>query len=1063
MSFNTGFKKGLHISEKEYHHFDEYWQLLSWLGHQTGANPRRLNSCGINSKLPRWEGRFDCQAEEQRGSLSIASDFLTIHPSERFRTGFLQSLKSSQASWSMTPRGALNVQKLLANKPCFANPSPLEHEKKQSILFHDWSALGWDINRSTQVIRLADDLLQEGYPLYAFHAGELVKVKSGAALVDLLKQNNAPYSDDELVFAAGKKKISRDMLHIINYHQLNTFIDGSEAQDKTIETGYWWHNLKPSQRDALLFSLKNAKPPFDSINCTIFPDDIRMTRELGALLNISNITWHVREVNLSPRDLDILVGEEKLIRRDIVLDEKDFAGIKSLTVHHCNETLTLANGLPALLKKFTAIKHLGLEKAQNTACLRSINFELPCETLNLDGSDIDNQTLENLLRITPNLKHLALENCKGLDRASLDYRGFKGLQSLSLNTIPNLEVLKNSANQLKILNIMALDKTISLSSISLKNIERLTLRGQVDASELEALLKDMPKLVSLDLNGLEINGSLSVELSLPQLQDLNLECSEITSKGLSNLLSNSPMLKKLNLCNCRNILKGDITCGSLPMLEDLDLSFSAIPTRSLANLLRNSPKLKNLDLGVCRHIEDEIPCVSLPELEDLHLNSTDITGRSLANLLSNSPKLKNLNLSSCNEIKGDIPCVSLPALEDLRIVNSQVTSLSLANLLSNSPKLKKLDLRGCSGLYDDIPRLSLPELEDLSLNSSTNMSGSLAKRLVNSPKLKRINLDHCQHILHGDIHSAQNELTIDADTSLQKNKALRAKKIFYPLTPGTREPAVSSYRLNVFDELLLSEAPCRINQAFRLINNSNQQQFQETNYRRLQKWSAPPQSSSPMPQYLGTQELTLDTSWQPLASLHPDDTLTDVYTEPSDADITIKYSPKDCRYFIKTTGETPCVRVHFVLSQKEPRPLPTLPEKISSLFNEIKDYGCGELEKAGENWNGKNYLDAIRLQKKGACRHRAVAFKAAMTEYNPNIPVRLITNEVHAFAEVMIDDCWLRMDLGGYPADLLIEEQLQPESESETMTTFSTAHLNEHGQEVSDKPTRFNYEETLST
>src|SRR5262249_26813773 len=61
------------------------------------------------------------------------------------------------------------------------------------------------------------------------------------------------------------------------------------------------------------------------------------------------------------------------------------------------------------------------------------------------------------------------------------------------------------------------------------------------------------------------------------------------------------------------------------------------------------------------------------------------------------------------------------------------------------------------------------------------------------------------------------------------------------------------------------------------------------------------------------------------------------------------------------------------------------------------------------------YID-LALGQRGVCRHRAFAF--VVTAQRLGLPARLVVNDVHAFAEVMIPHVgWRRVDLGGAPLD----------------------------------------------
>jgi len=70
---------------------------------------------------------------------------------------------------------------------------------------------------------------------------------------------------------------------------------------------------------------------------------------------------------------------------------------------------------------------------------------------------------------------------------------------------------------------------------------------------------------------------------------------------------------------------------------------------------------------------------------------------------------------------------------------------------------------------------------------------------------------------------------------------------------------------------------------------------------------------------------------------------------------------------------------------------------------------------AGVPSEGDIYVD-LALGQRGVCRHRAFAF--VVTAQRLGLPARLVTNDVHAFAEVLLPHVgWRRVDLGGAPMD----------------------------------------------
>ena len=70
---------------------------------------------------------------------------------------------------------------------------------------------------------------------------------------------------------------------------------------------------------------------------------------------------------------------------------------------------------------------------------------------------------------------------------------------------------------------------------------------------------------------------------------------------------------------------------------------------------------------------------------------------------------------------------------------------------------------------------------------------------------------------------------------------------------------------------------------------------------------------------------------------------------------------------------------------------------------------------------GDIYID-LALGQRGVCRHRAFAF--VVTAQRLGLPARLVTNDVHAFAEVLLPHVgWRRIDLGGAPLDTRMSKE----------------------------------------
>ena len=172
--------------------------------------------------------------------------------------------------------------------------------------------------------------------------------------------------------------------------------------------------------------------------------------------------------------------------------------------------------------------------------------------------------------------------------------------------------------------------------------------------------------------------------------------------------------------------------------------------------------------------------------------------------------------------------------------------------------------------------------------------------------------------------------------------------------------------------------------------------------------------------YLGIQSFSLDKTWQPIASLSTSDRIS--YVAASSNHYDIMYSNRDNQYYIRSSSGAHELTLQFLLTVEHAQtPEMTTPE-IKDLVETFRQFQAGELQFSHANPSAQEYLDAMLAQKRGACRHRAVAFALNVRE---RCPVRVIDNGCHMFVEIKQEQSWIACDLGGYPAKLNIED-MQP-------------------------------------
>jgi hypothetical protein len=211
----------------------------------------------------------------------------------------------------------------------------------------------------------------------------------------------------------------------------------------------------------------------------------------------------------------------------------------------------------------------------------------------------------------------------------------------------------------------------------------------------------------------------------------------------------------------------------------------------------------------------------------------------------------------------------------------------------------------------------------------------------------------------------------------------------------------------------------------------------------------PPRTQNPHPdpssaqKYIGRFELTLTKQWQPLPSVSANETLHSYFVN-NDALTEIAYSPANNLYYIRlqNTETKPSVKAMVEVSLQTHPTQTALPEDIQSLIRNFKAYRAKALNTTGCT-TGQSYVEAIINQQVGACRHRAVAFKHLMSTMHPEMPVRIVTNDCHAFVEIQLNGAWVKADLGGYPAELKyaknpFDEKIESSSNAKPVTDESS-------------------------
>ncbi|MBA4318807.1 MAG: hypothetical protein C0412_10440 [Flavobacterium sp.] len=303
-------------------------------------------------------------------------------------------------------------------------------------------------------------------------------------------------------------------------------------------------------------------------------------------------------------------------------------------------------------------------------------------------------------------------------------------------------------------------------------------------------------------------------------------------------------------------------------------------------------------------------------------------------------------------------------------------------------------------------------------------------------------------------------IEIDGDTKFKKS-VHSTKKMFIYLGLGS-DPKELYYRLNVFNSL-------DENYKFKSTKGALER-VPTTSFNLCD--SDPPHNKSANLQnkYYGRDELSIQPGkFVPLPSLSPNDQLESLFIQDRSKreKIEVYYSKAQNLYYLKNTSDLLIeTQASFIINTQKSINIVSksgflsyISTPIFSSYNFITDtvkkynpFGkktdkkesdtkiiealvkyCSDFsvsDKNIENLKGKELLEEIYNRRVGACRHRSKAFfwKAEELKKNgklsKNFETRIIRNDLHEYIEIRYgsDYPWEAVDLGGYPAEEIIED-----------------------------------------
>lgn len=998
--------------------------------------------------------------------------------------------ETSESNYGNTPSNALSVPRLLQHKPYWKQAFGNKIKKNKVLVINDpdilkalydpdiannWLRIN---NRRIVLAERLKALQQQGFKIFSHKSNKLIELVT-TSLTDpqsIFDKEHLLSDKKAIELAAKHLELSHDEIFVLNAQELYELVQGGDE---------YWEDLASFERvdlqetnisAASLVRLLQTSGPrirvLDLSHCVnlqsgSFPDNIVLTRleelHLGGHSSenqtVSALGYNKqfpRVTNLDPPFINRLIKASPNLKvlnlryldciSDELFNDVNLDSLEELDLSHSNIKSDLLN---KLLTKTPRLKRLKLNGCQYLEANTSNPINLAfLETLELAKStyagrpDIT-QVFCDILSKTIGIKQLLLANsCISTDEL------FHILNTVNLSSLEVLDLSHTWMNTDQINKLLA--KTPKLKILRLANSPYLH-NPQVlhIPSSLEELdfWDDYRNSVDININEYLARTKLkSVKLAcIKNLQDIELDYPELTVFELNHgkierISLKTPNLKKLSLKNCSLYM---VEPHHLYSLENLDVSQSSIEDDSFFEMFDKAPQLKKIDLSRVTFSASPRK-IKFESLECLNISNSAITSRKLEKLLNDAPRLNTLDLSVCINLTAPFSeGVNLPSLADLNLRSSKVNSLVLNKLLASASELKCLDLSYCSVLGNDFPDdINLLSLEELKIDYATLSPSILNKIKSKAPQSLKIignlkdNMPALTAILNTSAtgilgapkqQSAQTEQCLDADTTY-KDTTFHIQRIFYA-NQGPH-PAPNHYRLQTFNDFEIQSEPCTAKNAFTLINRSDALELEAKSIPEsaidLKSTLSPLPDANP---YYGVQTIALSDQWMSLASLSAEEEMTAFHLNQP-LDVEIAYSHRDNMYYIRkkpgSISDVTIVTIDFII--KVPKQVNKLPRDIANKVRECLKYTDMPLYLDKTNPTGQDYLEALKQQQTGACRHRSLVFKDWMREHHPELPTRIVYNDCHSFAEVYYNNHWIVCELGGYPATLNISEPKQSES-----------------------------------
>lgn len=927
---------------------------------------------------------------------------------------FFYEESTSHTRYQQEATSSLSIERLLRGNNTYWISSSLDTtKKKKRLVLADWSANSWPRDKIVSVIQKLKQLLEDGFNIDLWQDDKLLPL----TLINLSRLNERSVrqamATQKVQDILAKASVSYEKLFVLDDHWVRQLLSDKNYLEPRSLSAFEYHNASCKK---LIFQ---AQPPIT----ILLDDDAFLSEELHSFSNATVHSVPKRRWRLDNQSINFLLTNDVLHTQKLIFSKCDVKEshltildrLKSLNELSFSDSQLPPKTFKILSQTASLIERISFDNVTQLQFtdLEPNSFPL-LTTIELNCIKLGARELSTILSAAPHLKKLTLvERSLESTSASVPHIDLTKLEELNLNyeAVSFIDILLFASPQLKKIELNMANNFVvgALSKDYLKQLETLSVKSSKDVScnELTTLLLAAPNLKKLSLINLtNCIGSITLPKDyLSQLVVLDLTWSDCSLESAASLLEAAPNLKRIELPHYKNITKSiSLTSECFSHLEALSIHATTLSPERIKRLFTETPKLQSISIDALTetdHLKQLVPD-QLLQLENLRLSSTYLPPETLNALLLSAPHLKTLTLSYCRLTSLiSLPKGCLPLLRSLNLMGSAISPENLISLLLAAPSLKTLSLNDCDNLKPNLLQMHQFPQEQL----------EVLKKALKEAEIDRILNKPCSTNSNSRSYAVKTT-NIDADTKLDTNKTFRFARIFYAENPR-HHPVVNYDRLGVFNRLFLNPSSGNPEGAFSI----SQEGDLDLNLQYLPT-THPLKDENQDQLFTAYYTRELNRNWEPLPSLSPNEVMRSFQSNSTTA-IELAYSPLTNLYYVRLENlPTQLVSMEYtveVLSNKK-----SIPIEIQDIINDFLSFGSSTLSIT--QGTGEEFLKALMQEKTGACRHRAVAFKAYMNRNHPDMEVRLITNHCHAFVELKIEDQWEMACLGGHPAKLEVTE-----------------------------------------